>query len=655
MIYEILLPIPIRKTFYYEGPDTSNNQNNNYLGKLVEVDFKNKKIVGLIVNTTEKKIQQPLKKIIRIIEYFIFQKEVLESLRFISRYSCNNAAMILKLFLSNLPKRNDFNKEYLLTKSHKSANLNLNSGQKDVVNNISNINFQKFNVILLEGITGSGKTRVYMTKVKEVVDRGFQCLILVPEIILTNQWVNEIKKDFGLNPVIYHSSIKKSQRENIWSSINKNKLKLVVGTRSALFLPFVNLGLLVVDEEHDSSYKQEEQIIINARDFSIVRAKNSNCMVILSSATPSLESYYNVNLKKFWHFKLNERVNNSDLPEIKIIDMKKEKEIISKELKESIQDNLKENYQTLLFINKRGYASFVICKSCGFSKTCKNCHSSLVLHNYKEKSYLLCHHCNYKEFFENKCPSCKTKNSMSLAGTGVEKVSELISELFPNASTTILSSDSVKNARAFKDIISKIISNKINIIIGTQLISKGHHFPSLKTVGIINIDNVLNDFDFRSSEKTFQQVTQVAGRAGRKNLKGEVFIQTLQPTHPVIELCKFQNVKKFVDSELGNRKKNMQPPFVTYISIIFSSKTEKYVKNFSSSYSKLLQNKFKNISIFGPAPAILYKKNLNYRYRILIKMKKENEIQGIVKNYLIKIKIPPPIKLFIDVDPINFI
>ncbi len=655
MIYEILLPLPIRKTFYYEGPFSSNNKNENHTGKLVEVDFKNKKIVGLVINTTEKKINKPLKKIIRIIEYFFLKNEVLESLKFISKYSCNNASMILKLFLSNFSKTRKFNKTYLLTKSFKYNEPQLNSDQKIISNEITNINFNKFNVILLEGVTGSGKTRVYMKKVKEVVDKGFQCLILVPEIILTNQWVNEIKRDFGLDPVIYHSSIKKSQRENIWSSTNKNKLTLIVGTRSALFLPFANLGLIVVDEEHDSSYKQEEQIIINARDFSIVRAKNSNCMVILSSATPSLESYYNVNLKKFLHFRLNKRVNNSDLPKIKVIDMKKENEIISQELKNSIKNNLKNNHQSLLFINKRGYASFVICKSCGFSKTCKNCHSSLVLHNYTKKSYLLCHHCNYKEFFDNKCPSCNIENKMSLSGTGVEKISELISKDFPNATISILSSDSVKNAKAFKSIISDIVSNKINIIIGTQLISKGHHFPSLKTVGIINIDNVLNDFDFRSSEKTFQQVTQVAGRAGRKNLKGEVYIQTLQPTHPVIELCKLQNIKKFVSSELAVRKKNMQPPYTTYIAIILSSKTEKLVKSFSSNYSDILQNKFKNISVFGPAPAIMYKKSSNYRYRILIKIKKETEIQGIVKDYLTKIKVPPLIKLYIDVDPMNFI
>ena len=657
MIYEILLPLPICKTFYYEANDSYDNKKLKCVGKLVEVDFQNKKLIGLIIKVEDKnKFKKPLKKIIKVIEPFLFKNEILLSLKFISRYSCNHASMILKLFLSNFSSKIDFKETSTFDKSKKkSSELKLNSDQRFVVSSLAKITSSKFNVILLEGVTGSGKTRVYMNKVKEVVDRGLQCLILVPEIILTNQWVDEIQEYFGLNPEIYHSSKKKNEKERIWSLVNRNQIKLVVGTRSALFLPFAKLGLIVVDEEHDSSYKQEEQTIINARDFSIVRAKNSSCMIILSSATPSLESYHKINLKKFQYFSLPKRVNNLDLPEIKIIDMKNENEIISEELEQKIRNNIKKKHQTLIFINKRGYASFVICKTCGFTKTCKNCNSCLVLHDYSRDSYLLCHHCNYKEKFKDECPSCKTQNMLSFSGAGVEKISELVSNSFPYANVAVLSSDTIKNSKKFKSILTDIISNKIDIIIGTQLISKGHNFPSLKTVGIINIDNVLNDFDFRSSERVFQQVIQVGGRAGRKSLKGEVLIQTIQPNHPVIKLCKLQNIRNFANCELEIRKNNLQPPYTSYISIIFSAKLERKVKKFSAEISELIKKKFSDTQIFGPAPAILYKKNLNYRYRLLIKVKKRAIIQENIKDFLMKIKIPNGIKFYIDVDPINFI
>ena len=379
--------------------------------------------------------------------------------------------------------------------------------------------------------------------------------------------------------------------------------------------------------------------------------------MILSSATPSLESSHNVRLKKFISFKLFKRVSNVDLPKIQIIDMKNQREIISQKLHESIEKNISNNHQTLIFINKRGYSPFVICKSCGFSKACNRCNTSLVLHNHlnKNKSFLLCHHCNYRESFINFCKSCNKENSFTFPGFGIEKISELINKIYPKAKSCILSSDTIKNSSKFESLISDIVSNKINIIIGTQLISKGHNFPSLKTVGIINIDNLINDFDFRSYEKTFQQIIQVSGRAGRKNLKGEVFIQTLQPNHPVIKLSVEQNNQNFVDWELKSRKENDQPPFVTYISLIFSSKKENSVIRFSTRITNQIKKKFKDLKTFGPAPAILYKKNSFFRYRLLIKLKKKQNYQKNVKDFLMKIENPYDVKLYIDVDPINFV
>ena len=656
MIYEILLPLPINKTFYYVGATSHKNL---FKGSLVEVEFKKKVIVGVVINFIKStSLKKPLKEINKVLNPFFFNSEIMESINFISQYSCNQSSLILKMFLSNFSineSKTLLGQNKVRTKI-KEKELKLNSNQEEVVHKIDAITFKKFKVILLEGVTGSGKTRVYLHKVREVINKGFQCLILVPEIILTTQWVEDIKNDFDINPTVYHSSIKKKEREEIWKKINLNQEKLIIGTRSALFLPFIKLGLIVIDEEHDSSYKQEEQLIINARDFSIVRAKNANCLVILSSATPSLESSHNTKLKKYEHFKLHKRVNNVQLPNFKIIDMKKENCIISDELTNSIKKNIDSNHQTLIFINKRGYSSFIICKKCGFSKVCEKCNTSLALHNHsKNKSYLLCHHCNYREDFKNFCQSCGQKSTFIFPGLGIEKIAEVVAYKFPSAKKCILSSDTIKSSSKFQKVVSDIVSNKVNIIIGTQLISKGHNFPSLKTVGIINIDNLMNGFDFRSYEKTFQQIVQVGGRAGRKNLQGEVFIQTLQPDHPVIKLCTERNNNYFVDWELISRKENNQPPFSSYTSLIFSSKKEKLVIDFSKKIYDQINEKFKNIEIFGPAPAILYKKNSLFRYKILIKMNKNFILQKRVKDFFINIKCPSNMKLYIDVDPINFV
>ena len=659
MICEILLPLPINKTFYYVGARSDKVHKDLFKGSLVEVEFKKKVIVGVVINFIKSTtLRKPLKEINKVLNPFFFNSEIMESINFISQYSCNKSSMILKMFLSNFTMKEskillDQNK---IKKKFNEKKLKLNSNQEEVIRKIDDVTFKKFKVILLEGVTGSGKTRVYLHKVRKVINQGYQCLILVPEIILTTQWVKDVKNDFDIEPTVYHSSIKKKKREEIWKKTNLNQEKLIIGTRSAIFLPFRKLGLIVIDEEHDSSYKQEEQLIINARDFSIVRAKNANCLVILSSATPSLESSYNTMLKKYEHFKLHKRVNNVQLPNFKIIDMKKENSIISDELTKAIKKNIDSNHQTLIFINKRGYSSFIICKKCGFSKVCEKCNDSLALHNYsKNASYLLCHHCNYREVFKNSCQSCNQENTFIFPGLGIEKIAEEITSKFPFAKKCILSSDIINSSSKFQKVVSDIVSNEVNIIIGTQLISKGHNFPSLKTVGIINIDNLINSFDFRSYEKTFQQIVQVGGRAGRKNLQGEVFIQTLQPEHPVIRLCTEKNNNDFVNWELISRKENNQPPYSNYTSLIFSSKKEKLVIDFSNRIYDQINENFKNIEIFGPAPAILYKKNSFFRYKILIKMNKNLILQKRVKNFFINIKCPSNLNLYIDVDPINFV
>ena len=645
MICEVLLPIPLNKLFSYEII-----KNLKY-GHIVCVQFKNKEIIGVVVKIEkEHDFKKPLKKVLAIVNKEPLTKEILESVNFISEYTCNFPSMVLKLFLSGFEKTTHASLvQDLKIKTNK---LSLTKEQRETIGSMQELK-TGFNVSLLHGVTGSGKTRVYMHLVKQKISEGFQCLVLVPEIILTSEWVKEIEKDFGISPIIYHSAISKNKRNKINRGVLNCNVKIVIGTRSALSLPFKNLGLIVVDEEHDPSYKQESQLIINFRDFAVVRAKNSNCSIILASATPSIESFHNVKKKKYRLFRLDKRINNK-FPVIKVSDMKSEKSIFSKELIISIQNNLKKKYQTLLFLNKRGYAPFVICKKCGVSRRCEFCSSSLTIHEFskEKKSFLLCHQCNYKENFENVCYNCKSENTLSFPGYGVEKVEQEIKNLFPKAQIVLLSSDKVKK-KELELILSDIIKNKYDIIIGTQIISKGHNFPYLKTVGILNIDYLLNDFDFRSNEKAYQQIIQVSGRAGRKELQGEVFIQSYQPNHPVIRMSIADDFEKFAEFELKNREKNFLPPFTNFISLIISSKIEKKARDFSKHFSSKISSNFQDIQVYGPAPSIIFKKNQLFRFRILIKIKNKNSSNKI-KNFLMKKHTDNNVKMVVDIDPINF-
>ncbi|MEE2695047.1 MAG: primosomal protein N' [Pseudomonadota bacterium] len=659
MILEILLPLPTNKTFFYKNKEKSNF--NPKVGTLVEVEFRGKLKIGIIWKIkTKVDFKKPIKNIKEIYRDFFFNDEILTSIQFISSYSCNSKAMLLKFFLSNFSKKilpsEDIPNE---TNYNKVTKLQLNDEQKIAIKKLKKHSFQKYNVVVLDGVTGSGKTRVYMHKVLEVMKSGLQCLILVPEIILTGQWVKEIQMDFGAKPYIYHSSIKKKDRETIWHGVAKNKINLVIGTRSSLFLPFKKLGIIVVDEEHDVSYKQEENIVLNFRDFSVVRAKNSSCLLLLVSATPSIETLYNCMSGKYKKIELKKRVNNSILPIISTIDMKKEKKdvLISKKLEDTICSNLKKNYQTLIFINKRGYAPFVICRKCGFVIVCKNCNTSMVIHEYikDSNSFLLCHHCNEKKKFTNSCLNCSHENSFTFHGLGIEKIFENLSNSFPKAKISMLSSDQIKNSQKLDLAIQDIVKNKINIIVGTQLISKGHNFPFLKTVGIINIDSLLSDFDFRSTERTFQQITQVSGRAGRKSLDGEVYIQTFQPNHPILEMSKKYDKKQFLNWEILSRKKNFQPPFSNLISICIESTYNLKAKNIIESICKIIKDNYKKLEIYGPAPAIIFKKKKRFRYRLLIKIEKNFVIQKNLKDFISKIVIPKNAKLYIDVDPYSFL
>lgn len=667
MILEIFLTLPINKSFYYLDRNSSYKKKV-IIGDIVEVNFRNKNIIGVVWRIIpKKKFHKEIKEINQSFQHINLGKELIQSLEFMSSYSCNPIPVILKLFLSGLnikyfgdykKKQQAINCESVFKKNQKK--LSLTQEQQGAIKTIKKSN-KGFNVVVLDGVTSSGKTRVYMHAIKDTIINGLQCVILVPEKILTKQWIKEISKDFDLSPEIFHSSIPQKKRNEIWLDVLNKQSQLIIGTRSALFLPFQNLGLIVIDEEHDASFKQDEGTIINVRDLGIVRAKYSNSQIILSSATPSIETIFNCEKKKYLKISLKKRVKKSLLPRIKTIDLKlenkKENFWISAELKEEISKTIKERKQSLIFLNKRGYAPVVICKSCGFSKVCSNCDFPLVLHkNYacENSNFLVCHYCNYKEIFENFCKKCNSKDKFLTIGPGVEKIYEEVKEIFPNAKICLLSSDIAKKENDWSNTLNSIVENSVDIIIGTQIISKGHHFPFLKTVGILNIDNLLNSFDMRASEKAYQTITQVAGRAGREGTQGKVIIQTFQPDHPVIKSIKDRKKDEFLEWELNQRKINCHPPFSNLISLIIVGKNERTVQSNSSDLSDLIKKKFKDIDVFGPAPALLRKIRGNYRWRILIKISKNFLTQKNLKEFLVNIPTKKEVNLKIDVDPINF-
>ncbi len=664
MILDIFVPLPINKLFSYK----SNNleYKDIKIGNIVEVSFKNKSTIGIIWEIKKQSnFNRRIKEVNNIYPNLVLNNETLKSMEFMARYSCNTIPSLLKLFLSGfsinfyknrLGKIKDISNKKIIKKKKK---LTLSLDQKSAIDSINSLKANKFKVILLDGITSSGKTRVYMHIIRDTVKKGLQCVILVPEKILTKQWINEIKKDFALEPEIFHSSISKTKRNEIWFGVHDKKISLIIGTRSALLLPFKNLGLIVIDEEHDSSFKQEEGVIFNARDMGIVRAKNSDCRIILASATPSIETIFNCQKKKYHRIRMVNRVKKSKLPIIKIIDLKNEekKKWISSALKKKIKINLENKKQTLIFLNKRGYSHSVICKNCGYSRYCKNCDFALVLHKKNDhlgKDYLFCHHCNFKEEFKTFCENCKSQTPFLMLNPGIERINEEIKTLFPDARICSLSSDKIKGEKELSTSINSILKGEIDIVIGTQIISKGHHFPRINTVGILNIDNVLTNFDIRSAEKAYQLITQVSGRAGREETQGEVIIQTFQPNHPVIKSLANKEHDKFIDWEIEQRKKNLQPPFSNLISIIISGINEKDVKNFSLKLCERIKKKFLNIKIFGPAPSIIVKIRNNYRWRILLKLSKNDKFQGELKFYLTGIQQNKQVNVKIDVDPINF-
>lgn len=662
-LFEVLLPMPFNNTFTYK---TTLDLNLNP-GNFVKVPFREKIVNGCIWPTNKDSIQTiEIGKVRNIIEKITIPSLPISTISFIewfSQYNCCFLGLTLKQYLNvpkifDKPKRLIQRKERIQEKVTKKIVERKLSDEQEVASKklISSVTDKCFSVSLLDGVPGSGKTIVYLEAIKSLLNSNKQILVLVPEITLTNQFLETFQSIFGSVPEQWHSNLTPKQRKIIWKDIINGKVKVIVGARSALFLPFKNLGLIIVDEEHDGTFKQEDSISYNARDMAIVLAKKNDIPIFLVSATPSLETYQNAMQGKYRHIRIAERFGKAKMPDINLIDLRSYKPKIgsslSPKLLEEIKVTIGKKEQAMLFLNRRGYAPLTLCSKCGFRIECPNCHTSwLVEHKIHNKLY--CHHCGYNIKTVKDCPKCKNKNTLIPYGTGVEKIEEEIKKSFPKISICTLSSDLIKGKGEISDTLNKIIKGKIDLIIGTQILAKGHHFPQLTLVGVVDSDISLIGCDMRASEKTFQILTQVAGRSGREKKAGRVFLQTYSPDHPVIKSLIFGNRNAFFKEELRLRKNYHLPPFSKLASIIISGKNEKEIINTSWKIKNSFPN-YEGVKILGPAPSTLSKKAGRMRWRLLIKSKKTTDLSALIRKSLAVIKHKSRVKIKIDIDPTNF-
>ena len=515
----------------------------------------------------------------------------------------------------------------------------------------------RYSTTLLQGVTGSGKTEVYLEAVAECLRQGRQALVLLPEIALTNEFIHRVEARFGMPPAEWHSGVTMTERRRCWRMVGQGAAQLVVGARSALYLPFRDLGLIVVDEEHDTSYKQEDGVVYNARDMAVLRASLNEAQVVLASATPSLESWANVEAGKYRKLELTSRFGAAVMPKMGAIDMRVEDvpsgRWISPSLQAAITERIEKGEQSLIFLNRRGYAPVTLCRACGHQIGCDHCDARMVEHRFLKR--LVCHQCGETKPMPTVCPSCGVEGKLAPVGPGVERMAEEVAAVFPEARVTVLSSDLFGSARALKETIANIAKGGTDIIIGTQLVAKGHNFPLLTLVGVIDADLGLQGSDLRAAERTFQLMRQVAGRAGRAETPGEALLQTYQPEHPVIRAILSGDEEGFWTAEAAARKAAGVPPYGRMAGIVLSSPNVQEVFDLGAEMARKAEPLRRiGAEVYGPAPAPIARIRGRHRVRLLVKADKSAPIQAALAEWAGQFKLPTNLRLTIDIDPQSF-
>ena len=647
----VLLPKIFNHPFTYNSGSISSLK----IGDVVVVPFGKNKEVGVVWDNLEninKKIK--IRSVEKKIEKISLSKKLIKFINWFSMYNIAPKGLILKMCLGDKKNILKHENQALIINYTKKNHYNLNKDQKRSLDFLLKFN-KNFSVTVLQGITGSGKTLVYFERAKKILEENKQVLILLPEIFLTNQFKSRFEEFFGYEPAVWHSKITPKNKRKIWQGIIENKIKLVIGARSSLILPFKNLGLIIVDEEHDSSYKQDEGLIYNARDMAISRASIEDIPINLVTSVPSLETYNNIKNKKYNITKIKNRYKKSPLPEAKVINLNLSKlnknEFIADETIKLVNKFLQKNEQILFFLNRRGYAPFLVCKICGYKYSCPDC--SIYLTYHKSINRLICHHCGFKSKKEKKCFKKNRNCDFVDYGPGVEKIFDELKFKYPKKEIKIFSSDFLNKKNESRNLLEKVESNKINILVGTQMISKGFNFPKLNCIVVIDADFSGKGYDLRSTEKNIQLYNQLSGRAGRFSEKSLIIYQTTTPSNKTLENILSNNPEEFLSHELILRKENKLPPFYRLISLIISSTSEINSFRGAQEIKKKLTN-IENIEILGPVDSPLFKIRKKYRTRLLIRIKNNNLIQKKIAKVLEYLVLSKKIKLTVDVDPINF-
>jgi primosomal protein N' (replication factor Y) len=649
VIAEVLLPIPLNRPFSYllkEGSECG-------VGSLVSVQFRNRQLTGLVIEINSAiDSKRPLKTIDHIMPWKLHGK-LISFIEKVAEYTITPRGLVLKMCISSMPRADaESNRVKQLVKPWE---VELNETQQQAVDVlIASIGHKQ--VILLEGVTGAGKTEVYSQMIHRIIDNGAQVLLLMPEILLATHITQRLSARFGFKVVEWHSELSPKQRKAYYCDVISGRAKLVIAARSGLFLPFPNLGAIVVDEEHDSSYKQEEIVIYNARDMAVLRGKIEGCPVVLCSATPSIETIYNVELGKYKKVHLPSRFGKAAMPEIRVVDMKQEAllkgKFISPTLLVEIKRTVDDGNQVLLYLNRRGYAPLTMCASCGHKLECPNCSTTLVEHRHNHKTQ--CHYCGFCSPTTLNCSKCGAEDKMTTYGLGVEKLAEELAEEIAGVRIALFTSDHINSKKLAANMIKEIEARNIDVIIGTQMTAKGLHFPKLQLVGIVEADAGLIGGDIRGIERTYQVLQQVSGRAGREQEKGLVILQTYEPESIVIKHLLQADSKQFILQEMNDRLEAWSPPYSKLIMVQLSSSNEIQLLESVNNLARMAPS-LDNVMIIGPAPAPMYIIGKRYRYRFIIKSTKQANLGQALQAWIDNSQLPRNVRVKINVDPYSFL
>ncbi len=518
---------------------------------------------------------------------------------------------------------------------------------------------RRYHANLLDGVTGAGKTEVYFEAIAKALAQGKQVLLLLPEIALSNAFLQRFYHRFGCYPALWHSGLTTAQRRLTWRGVAQGTSRVVVGARSALMLPYQDLGLIIVDEEHDPAYKQEDGVRYHARDMAVVRAHLGGFPVVLVSATPSVETMHNVWEGRYEHLILPARYGGATMPEIDIVDLRLHKmesgQFIASPLREAVAETIERGEQVLLFLNRRGYAPLTLCRSCGHRMECPRCTAWLVEHKSMSgaHAYLQCHHCGFSVNEPKNCPSCGAEDSLVACGPGVERIDEEARAAFPDARVMVLASDTAEHQDELRKKLETIRRGEVDIIIGTQIVAKGHHFPNLTLVGVVDADLGLQGGELRASERVYQLLHQVAGRAGREEKQGHVMLQTYMAEHRIIQALAAGARDEFLQAELAERESSAMPPFARLVGVIVTGRDEQQALETAKALGRCAPQ-VAEVQTFGPAPAPMARLRGRYRFRLLVRADKKVNIQKTVLAWVHSIKVPSTVRVIIDIDPQSF-